>query len=72
MDTIATKIPREIKAQAAAVAKRRRMSMSGLLRLALENEIKTSKPRTWGEHFGHLKGTVKNAPANLSEIEGFD
>jgi hypothetical protein len=72
METIATKIPREIKAQAAAVAKRRRMSLSGLLRLALEKEIKTSKPRTWGEHFGHLRGAVKGAPANLSEIEGFD
>jgi hypothetical protein len=72
MDIIATKVPRKIKARAAAMAKRRRMSLSGLLRLALEKEIKTSKPRTWGERLGHLMGTIKNMPANLSEIEGFD
>jgi post-segregation antitoxin (ccd killing protein) len=72
MDTIATKIPREIKAQAAMEAKRRRLSLSALMRLALENEIKTAKPRTWGERFVNLQGTVKGTPPNLSEIEGFD
>jgi hypothetical protein len=72
MDTIATKIPRETKARAAAVAKRRKVSLSGLLRTALENEIRLEKPRTWGERFGSLQGLVKNTPSNLSEIEGFD
>ncbi len=72
METVATKVPREIKARASAVAKRRRMSLSGLLRAALENEIKAAKPRTWGERFAPLRGTVKGTPANLSEIEGFD
>jgi len=70
--TIATKIPLETKARAAAVAKRRRMSLSLLLRTALENEIRTEKPRTWGERFGSLRGMVKNTPRDLSEIEGFD
>jgi len=72
MPTISTKIPRETKLQASAVAKRRRMSLSGLLRVALEKEIRSAGPRTWGERFGHLQGSVKNAPANLSELEGFD
>ncbi len=72
VETIATKIPRETKARAAAVAKRRRMSLSGLLRTALENEIRAAKPRTWGERFKSLQGVVKGTPANLSEIEGFD
>ena len=72
METIATKISRETKAKAAAVAKRRRLSLSGLLREALENEIKMEKPRTWGERFAIMKGTVKHTPANLSEREGFD
>jgi len=72
METIATKIPREIKARAAAVAKRRKTSLSSLLRSALENEIRAEKPRTWGERFGHLQGAVKDAPADLSELEGFD
>lgn len=72
MDTVATKIPHETKALAAMVAKRRRLSLSGLLRAALENEIKTAKPRTWGERFAPLRGAVKHTPANLSEIEGFD
>jgi hypothetical protein len=72
MDTVATKVSRETKARASAVARRRRMSLSGLLRTALENEIKTARPRTWGERFQSLKGAVKGAPANLSEIEGFD
>ena len=72
METVATKISRETKARAAAVAKRRRLSLSGLLRKALENEIRIEKPRTWGERFAHLEGAVKNTPTNLSEIEGFD
>jgi len=72
METIATKISRETKARATAVAKRRRLSLSGLLRRALENEIKLEKPRTWGERFAPLEGAVKHTPANLSEIEGFD
>ncbi len=72
MTTVATKVSAETKARAAAVAKRRRMSLSLLLRTALENEIRMEKPRTWGERFGSLQGAVKNTPANLSEIEGFD
>jgi hypothetical protein len=72
METIATKISRETKARAAAVAKRRRLSLSGLLRKALENEIRMEKPRTWGERFALLEGAVKRTPGNLSEIEGFD
>ena len=72
METIATKISLETKARATAVAKRRRLSLSGLLRKALENEIRMEKPRTWGERFAPLEGAVKHTPANLSEIEGFD
>jgi hypothetical protein len=72
METVSTKIPRETKARAAAVAKRRRTSLSSLLRTALENEIKAERPRTWGERFAHLQGAVKDAPKDLSEIEGFD
>jgi post-segregation antitoxin (ccd killing protein) len=72
METIATKISLETKARATAVAKRRRLSLSGLLRRALENEIRSERPRTWGERFAPLEGAVKHTPANLSEIEGFD
>jgi post-segregation antitoxin (ccd killing protein) len=72
MDTIATKVSRETKARATAVAKRQRLSLSSLVRRALENEIRMEKPRTWGERFAPLAGAVKHTPANLSEIEGFD
>jgi len=72
METVATKISLDTKRKATAVAKRRKVSLSGLLRTALENELKAEHPRTWGERFGALKGAVKGAPANLSEIEGFD
>jgi hypothetical protein len=48
METIATKISCETKARAAAVAKRRRLSLSGLLRKAVENEIRMEKPRPLG------------------------
>ena len=72
METVATKISRETKSRATAVAKRRRLSLSGLLRRALENEIRMEVPRTWGERFAPLEGAVKDTPANLSEIEGFD
>lgn len=72
METVATKISRETKARAVAVAKRRKTNLSSLLRIALENELKSERPRTWAERFGHLEGTVRHTPANLSEIEGFD
>jgi len=72
METIATKIPRATKARAAAAAKRRRLSLSGFLRTALENEIKAGRPQTWGERFATLRGSVKGTPENLSELEGFD
>jgi len=72
MDTVAAKVSRETKARAAIVAKRRGMSLSSLVREALENEIKNAKPKTWSERFHSLQGAVKGTPQNLSEIEGFD
>ena len=78
MTTVTTKIPPALTSKLNAEAKARRISKSQIIRELLEKHFKANgkkRPQTFGEVAGHLIGSIKGGPRDLSTnskyMEGF-
>ena len=78
MVTVTVKLPPTLNAQISAEARKKRVSKSALIRASLEKQFANGKTRTRptiGDLVGHLAGSVKGLPRDLStnkkHMEGF-
>jgi Ribbon-helix-helix protein, copG family len=78
MVTMTVKLPPATSARLSAAARVRRVSKSQIVREALEKHLKyngKSRRPTFGELAGHLAGSLKGGPGDLStnpkHMEGF-
>ncbi|HEY4328493.1 MAG TPA: CopG family transcriptional regulator [Phycisphaerae bacterium] len=78
MVTVTAKLPPALASQLAVTARQRRVSKSAIIRESLEKTLTNGKSRrrtTIGQRVGHLAGTLKGLPRDLSTnkkyMEGF-
>jgi len=78
MVTVTVKLPLALASQLSTQAREKRVSKSALIRASLEKTLANGKSRrrpTFGERVGHLAGSVKGLPKDLSTnkkyMEGF-